>query len=360
MQKVSLGIVGCGAISPAYIRNFQGHFAPLVEVIHLADALPEVARSRAAEFGISRAGGVEELLRDPEIEIVLNLTNAWAHHAVSMAVLEAGKHLFTEKPLAVERAEGLEIVETAARRGLLVAGAPDTFLGASLQACRALLDQGAVGAPILANALIALRYNDEKWLRRGTGPMFDMGPYYVTALVALLGPVRRVTGSTSTPFPERPHPPGSTGYGSSFTVGTPTNVCAILDFASGPLAVLATLGEGGEGYVPRLEFYGERGTLQASDPNMYCRPARLRGKEGRDLAFERGFTADGRGLGVAEMAWALRSGGRPRAGAELLLHVLDVMHAVHEASDAARHVFPATTCARPEPFDWEALLAGLG
>jgi predicted dehydrogenase len=357
MQRVRLGVIGCGAISPAYVENFQTHFRSIVDVIACADLVPEAGQKLAARFGIPKVCGVEQLLADPEIEIVLNLTNAWAHFEVSMAVLRSGKHLFTEKPLAVERYQGVEIVELARRQGLLVAGAPDIFLGAGLQTCRRLLDEGAVGTPILANALIGLRYRDEKWLRRGVGPMFDMGVYYLTALVALLGPVKRVTGATSTPFPEKPHPEGSPEQGRMFRVGTPTNVCGLLDFASGCVGVIAALGEAGEGYVPRLEFYGEQATLQANDPNMYCRPARLRGAGSLELTFEKGFTVEGRGLGVAEMAWALRAGREPRAGGELMLHVLDMMHAVHEASDGGRHIYLESACTRPEPFDLDEMLA---
>lgn len=358
MQRVKLGIIGCGAISPAYVENFQSHFKSIVEVKACADLLPEAADRLAARFGIPKACSVEDLLADPEIEIALDLTNAWAHYQVGMAALKAGKHLFTEKPLAVERGEGQEMVDTARRMGLLLAGAPDIFLGAGLQTCRRLLDEGAVGTPILANALIGLRYRDEKWLRRGTGPMFDLGVYYLTALVALLGPVERVTGATSTPFPEKPHPEGSPEFGKTFRVGTPTNACGLLDFASGSVGLIAALGEAGEGYLPRLEFYGERATLQANDPNMYCRPARLRGGEAAgDIVFDKGFCADGRGLGVAEMAWALRLGRQPRPNGELMYHVLDLMHAIHEASDEGRHVFVESSCSRPEPFDLDEMLA---
>ncbi len=357
MQRVKIGIIGCGAISPAYVVNFQSHFKSIVDMKACADLLPEAAQRLAARFGIPKACSVEDLLADPEIEIVLDLTNAWAHYATGMAVLRAGKHLFTEKPLAVERGEGQEMVATARRMGLLMAGAPDTFLGAGLQTCRRLLDEGAVGTPNLANALIGVRYRDEKWLRRGVGPMFDMGVYYLTALVALLGPVKRVTGATSTPFPEKPYPEGSPEFGTTFKVETPTNVCGLLDFASGSAGVIAALGEAGEGYVPRLEFYGEKATLQANDPNMYCRPACLRGGRGGDIAFDKGFSADGRGLGVAEMAWALRLGRQPRAGGELMFHVLDLMHAVHEASDGGKHIFMESTCSRPQPFSLDDMLA---
>ena len=357
MQKVKLGIIGCGAIAPAYIQNFQSHFASIVEVVACGDLLPEAARKLAERFGISRAGGVEEVLNNPDIEIVVNLTNAWAHYEISMAALGVGKHIFTEKPLAVERHEGKEMIDSARQKGLLVAGAPDIFLGAGLQTCRRLLDEGIVGTPMLATALIALRYHDEKWLRRGTGPMFDMGPYYITALVALLGPVIRVTGSTATPFPVKPHPQNSPLHGQTFQVQTPTNVTGLLDFACGSIATLAALGEGGEGYVPRLEFYGERATLQTNDPNMYVRPAFLRGSGAREIHFDPGFAAEGRGLGVAEMAWALRTGRQPRANGELMYHALDIMHAVHESSESGHHIQVESACPRPEPFKLDEMLA---
>ncbi len=352
MDKVRVGVVGCGAISPAYLRNMTGPFADLLEVRACADLVKERAAERAREFGVPRVSTVDEILRDADIEMVLNLTVPGAHFEVTMAALEAGKHVFSEKPLAVTREEGRRIVRKAAEKRLLVAGAADTFLGAGLQTCRKLIDEGAIGTVISAQAMIAMRYRSEKQHKRGLGPVFDMGPYFLTSLAALLGPAERVTGSAQTPFAEEPFPPDSPDHGKTFAVETPMNVSAVLDLARGGIGVLTAVGEV-PGYNPRLEFYGTEGVLVANDPNMYSGRVVLRpqGGEGRDVPLVPGFSQQGRALGVAEMAYAIRSGRKPRAGVELMFHVLDIMQAVHEASDQGRHVKLSSTCERPEPFD---------
>ena len=356
MKRVKVGIIGCGAISPAYLSNLITHFAPMVDVAAVSDLDLDAAHSRAVEYRVPKACSTAELLADPEIEMVVNLTFAHDHHAVTMAALRAGKHVFTEKPLAVERAEGQEILDTANRNGLLVAGAADTFLGGGLQTCRELLDAGAIGTPLMACGFIALNYgNAARWQRRGTGPIFDMGPYYLTALVALQGPVKRVTGGTSIPIPQKSHPVGSPDYGQTFTVETPMEAAGILEFASGMLGVFAASGEAAEGYVPRLEFYGTTGTLQANDPNMYAGEVKIRGGQGREVLLERGFIEKGRGLGVAELAWAVRSGRQPRAGGQLMVHVLDIMHAIHEAAETGRRGTLQSTVERPALFDWNEI-----
>ncbi len=352
MDKVRIGVIGCGAISPAYLRNMTGPFADLLEVRACADAVKERAADRMREFGVPYVSTADEMLMDADIEMVLNLTVPGAHFEVTMAALEAGKHVFTEKPLAVTREEGRQVVRKAAEKGLLVAGAADTFLGAGLQTCRKLIDEGAIGTLISAQAMIGLKYRGERFHKRGLGPVFDMGPYFLTALAALLGPAVRATGSAQTPFAEEPHPPNSPGYGKTFRVETPMNVSAVLDLARGVIAVLTATGEV-PGYHPRLEFYGTEGVLTANDPNMYTGRVVLRpqGGEGQDVPLVPGFTEQGRALGVAEMAHAIRTGRKPRAGVELMFHVHDIMHAVHEASDQGRHVQLESTCERPEPFD---------
>lgn len=356
MKKVQVGLIGCGDISPAYLQNLTTHFRSIVDVTACADLRREVAIQRASEFRIPRVCSVDELLADPQIELVMNLTNAWAHYDVNMAILRAGKHLFSEKPLAVTREEGEETLALAARQGVTIAGAADIFLGGALQTCRKLIDEGEIGFPVLANGLIIMNYRHEAGHRRGVGPMFDMGPYYLTAMVALLGPVRRVTGSTSLPFPVKPHPEGTPGFGTTFHVETPMHIAAVLDFANGTLGVVVTSGEDAEGYVPRLEFYGTKATLQANDPNMYYRPVRLRGAGGHEVPVEHGFVDEGRALGVAEQAWAIRQGRSPRASGELMFHVLDIMTTVHQASDEGRHIMLQSTCPRPESFDYNAMM----
>ena len=217
-ETMTVGIVGCGNISDIYLQNCQRF--PGLALLACADAEPARAEAKAAEFGI-RALPVAELLADPAIEIVINLTPPAAHAAVNLAALEAGKHVYTEKPLAIGREEGRRTVELARARGLRVGSAPDTFLGAGLQTCRRLLDAGAIGVPVAATAFMAghgpesWHPNPEFFYKRGAGPLFDVGPYYLTALISLLGPVARVTGAARISFRSGASPANRTRASSS-------------------------------------------------------------------------------------------------------------------------------------------------
>ena len=352
MARLRVGVIGCGAISGKYLENMTGRFAYCLDVVACADLVAERAQARAQEFKVLRWCSVEELLADATIQVVVNLTVPAAHYAVSLAALEAGKHVYTEKPLAVERAEGLDLVQRARAKGLLLGGAPDTFLGAGLQTCRKLVDDGWVGQPIAASGLIAMGGRTERYHKRGVGPMFDMGPYYVSALVALLGPVARVTGSAQIPFARKENQdPTSAEFGSCYSVDTPTVVSGVLDMASGVVATVTTTCEI-FGYTPRLEIYGTEGILVCNDPNMFSGPLLLKRRSGeqKELPYTHGYPENSRGLGVADMAYALRDGRPLRASGELVYHVLDVMHAIHEASHEGRSVRIESTVERPAPF----------
>jgi predicted dehydrogenase len=207
----------------------------------------------------------------------------------------------------------------------------------------------------MASAFIALNYGDaQRWQSKGTGPVFDMGPYYLTALAALCGPVRRVSAAAANPSPAKTDPQS----GQVYRVETPMEVVATLEFASGLVGLFGASGESAEGYVPRLEFYGSAATLQANDPNMYHRPVLLRGgATPGEVRPQNGFADEGRGLGVAEMAWALRSGRQPRASGDLMLHVLEISHAMHLSAESGRHVSVQSAPSRPEPFDLREMLA---
>jgi predicted dehydrogenase len=354
-KAVGVGVIGCGNISGIYLQNARR--LDILETVACADIDVERARARAAEYDVPRACTVEELLADPAVELVINLTIPAAHLEVGLMALEAGKNLYNEKPLAITREAGRELLESAHRRGLLLGGAPDTFLGAGLQTCRRLIDDGAIGAPVAATAFM-LGHGAESWhpdpaffYKRGAGPMLDMGPYYLTALITLLGPVRRVTGSTRASFPTRtitsaPH------HGETIDVEVPTHLAGVLDFASGPIGTIVTSFDVWAAETPRLEIYGSAGTLSLPDPNTFGGPVRVRRageSEWNEAPLTHGYAANSRGLGVADMAYALRSGRAPRANGELTYHVLDVMQSFEEASDEGRHITIGSTCARPAP-----------
>jgi predicted dehydrogenase len=353
-MSVKLGIIGCGYISEIYLRNIS--LLAGIEVAAVSDADMRHARTRANAFGVP-ALTVSELLEDPEIEIVLNLTIPKAHAEVAMAVLEAGKGVYNEKPLAVQLVDAQKMLELARARGLRVGCAPDTFLGAGLQTCRQLIDAGAIGEPIGATAFMTCR-GHENWhpdpdfyYQVGGGPMFDMGPYYVTALVCLIGPVRRVTGSARISFPERTIT-SAARFDSKISVEVPTNIAMVADFASGAIGTMIMSFDVWEANLPRIEIYGSEGTLGVPDLNGFGGPVRLwhhesRGWRKMPLACQ--FIENWRGIGVADMAHAMRDRRSHRANGSLAYHVLDIMHAVHDASCQGRHVELNSSCERPEP-----------
>ncbi|MGI5916505.1 MAG: Gfo/Idh/MocA family protein [Anaerolineae bacterium] len=352
MKPVKIGVIGCGRISERYIDNLVNMFPFAVDLIACADIVREAAKNRATQFGIPRVLNVDELITDPDVELVVNLTVPAAHYEVSVAALEAGKHVYTEKPLAVTREEGKHLLDLAKSKGLLIGGAPDTFLGAGLQTCRKLLDDGWIGRPITATGFIAMGVNVHRYHTRGVGPMFDMGPYFVTGLVHLLGPVRRATGSAQTPFPEKEDTnPLSPNFGQRWSVETPLSVCAVLDFDHQVNAVLTTTCEI-FGYNPRMEIYGTEGIMICNDPNMFDGAVTIRRRDGetRQMPYTHGYSQNSRGLGIADMAYAVRTGRPFRANGELMYHALDVFHAIHDASREGRHVILESSVERPEPF----------
>lgn len=355
MKKTKIGVIGCGAISGAYLgvcKKFD-----ILEVVACADLDSDRAKAKASEHGIPRACSVQELLSDPDIEIVLNLTIPAAHAEVALSALNAGKSVHSEKPLAATRDDGRSIIQTAHETNLRVGCAPDTFLGGGIQTCVKLVNDGWIGKPVAATAFM-LCHGHEGWhpdpefyYKPGGGPMFDMGPYYLTALIALLGPVRRVSGSTRTTFPERTIL-SQPKFGTTVTVEVPTHVVGILEFANGAVGTIITSFDVWGSALPCIEIYGTEGTLSVPDPNGFGGPVRVRragANEWAAVPLSHGYTEQNRGVGVADMAYALRSGRAHRASSDLAFHVLDIMTAIHESSDQGKHLELESTCARPAP-----------
>lgn len=361
-NRVKVGLIGAGNISEQYL-NASATF-PILEVVGIADLMPERAEARATAFGI-RAYTIEALLADPEIEIIINLTIPAAHGAVSHAVLEAGKHVYSEKPLAITREEGRALLSAAQERGLLVGCAPDTFLGGGLQTCRKLIDDGWIGEPVAATAFF-VGHGPEAWhpdpgffYEQGAGPMFDMGPYYLTSLIHLLGPVRRVTGSTRRSFAER-IATSPARFNERIPVSVTTHLTGTLDFESGAIATIITSFDVWHSSLPRIEIYGSEGTLNVPDPNIFGGPVQVRraGAQEWSTVPLTHTVPVGRSVGVADMAYAIRYGRKHRANGDLAYHVLDLMHAFDEASTAGVHQSIESRCEQPAPLPM-GLLAGL-
>ena len=354
-----VGVIGCGSVSEPYLKNLTA--APELEVVALSDLAMERAEARAAQFGVGRACSQAELLADPAIDLVVNLTVPRAHFEVTLAALEAGKHVWTEKPLAMDRTEAAALLQVASERELQVGCAPDTVLGAGLQTCRRLIDAELIGEP-LAGAAFVLSRGPERWhpnpiflYQPGAGPLFDIGVYYVTALVNVLGPVRAVTAFGRILYPEREIGSGPRA-GEAFRVTTDTYVSAILQFESGALVNLVAAFGIWDAGLPRLQVYGSGGVLNLPDANTFGGPvtANLYADEAgwREVPLAYGHTdhcRNCRGLGVVEMAGAVREGRAPRASGAVAYHVLDVMQSVTESASEGRHVVVESTCERPEP-----------
>ena len=354
-SKVKVGIVGCGNISGVYFSGCAKF--PILDVVACADLDMAKAKAKGKEFNVAKVLTTAELLKDDEVEIVLNLTVPRAHGEVALAALQAGKSVYNEKPLAVTREEGRSMLQIAKRKKLLVGGAPDTFLGAAFQTCRKLIDDGRIGRPVAGAAFMQCRGHEnwhpdpEFFYKVGGGPMFDMGPYYLTALVSLLGPVRRVTGSARITFPQRIIT-SKPKRGKKIKVEIPTHIAGVLDFANGAVVTLVTSFDVLVSDFHNIEIYGSEGSLKVPDPNRFGDPVYLwpaGGKEWKKVRFTHDYADQFRGLGVADMAYALRTGRRQRASGEMAYHVLDVMHAIHDASRTGKHVNLKSTCAQPAP-----------
>ncbi|MFC7680591.1 Gfo/Idh/MocA family protein [Paenibacillus sp. GCM10028914] len=353
---IKVGIIGCGNISGIYLENCK-KFNTL-ELIACADLDLEKARNQADKHNIPLACSVEELLAHPEINLVINLTIPAVHAKVSLQALEAGKHVYVEKPLALTLEEGQQVLKTAAEKGLLVGSAPDTFLGAGIQTALKMINEGAIGRPVSATAFMMSRGHEfwhpdpEFYYADGGGPMFDMGPYYLTALIQLLGPVRRVAGMTSKALPERIIT-SEKKYGQRIPVVVPTHVAGTMEFNNGAIATMITSFDiFGGSTLPHIEIHGTEGSLLVPDPNgfggtlMY---RKLGEKSWTEQPLILGHDSNSRGIGPADMADAIMNNRQHRASGELAYHVLESMWAFQLSSDSGSYYYMKSTCEPAEP-----------
>jgi predicted dehydrogenase len=359
MRELRLGVVGCGAICGIYFQNFAKFGLGVAAVADLdpgrAQAAAEAIARREQRF--PRALSTEALLHDPEVDVVVNLTVPKAHFPISRQALQNGKHIYSEKPLAVEREEGRALVAMAQERGLRIGCAPDTVLGAGMQTCRRLVDEGEIGEPVGAHAFMLCPGHEgwhpspEFYYEAGGGPMFDMGPYYVCALVTLLGGIRSVQAQARASFPTRTI--GSEPKrGTVVPVETPTYVTGVLEFECGALATVTTSFDVQRTTLPCIEVYGSEGTLVVPDPNNFSGPIRLFRKGSdtwRDVPLAFPHAENSRGLGVLDLVDAVEEGRPNRASGQMALHVLDAMHAFLESSAEGRAISLDAFPGRDEP-----------
>ncbi|MBV8899297.1 MAG: Gfo/Idh/MocA family oxidoreductase [Verrucomicrobia bacterium] len=366
MARIDLGIIGCGNISHSYLKGAAR--SELVRVKAVADLRTEAAQAKGVEYGV-QAVSVDQMLADPDIQVVLNLTIPLAHAPVSLQVVEAGKHVYSEKPLGSRHAEAEALMLAATAKGIRVGCAPDTFLGAGHQACRRAVDAGRIGRPIAGSAFFATHGvehwhpNPEFFFKRGGGPVLDMGPYYVTQLVNLLGPVVRVAaqatiGSATRTVSSEPL------KGSIIQVEVPTTVNGVLSFANGASVTITTSWDVWRHRRVPFELYGSEGSMLVPDPNFFGGEPMVTSRDGDwtplntsvhpfgkpNRRTQSGLhVADYRMVGVLDMAAAIRDHRRHRASGELAMHVLEVLEALERSSIEGRHIMIETPCERPEP-----------
>ena len=350
------GIIGCGNICASYLKN--GRAFEHLQITKCTDRHPERAQAKADEFGI-QAVPLDDLFTDPDIDIILNLTTPKSHTDIELRALENGKHVYSEKPLGLDLASGLKVMETAKRKGLHVGCAPDTFMGGGHQFGRMLLDDGMIGRVVAGNAFM-LNHGHEHWhpapgfyYQQGGGPLFDMGPYYITALINLLGPVKRVVGMSTRSSNTRIG--RGVNAGKRFPVEIDTHVTAILEFACGAVVNLTTsfdIWQHSDLYY--IELYGTQGALHFPDPNKFtgdvslCQAGITNGwviKENRIFIYNDNM----RCIGLADMATGIETGRPYRCSGELACHVLDVMCGITRAAEEHVCVEMTTTCEKPAP-----------
>jgi len=370
IEPMKVGIIGCGAISGTYLANSKKFDA--FDVIAVADKRLEAAEARAKEFDIPKACSVEEILADPDVETIINLTPHFAHGPVGISALSAGKNIYNEKPLAVYREEGQKMLSLAKEKGLRVAGAPDTFLGGAWQTARKLIDDGVIGEPVGAFICLMARrgvrpgqqrtrpdgyvnFYSTDFFEFGVTWSFDRGPYYLNAIINLLGPVRRVTGSARKTWEERDDVFGRV------KVNAPTHIAGVMDFVNGAVCTFIMTSDVYDTGLPHIEVYGSEASLRCIDPNNFGGQLYLRKYDSNELEPVEclfGYNSNSRGVGIADLASAIRNKRPHRVSGEMAYHVIDIIHGFHDASKEDKHVILQSTCERPAPLplgleDWK-------
>ncbi len=373
MKSFRVGMIGCGRISDIYLKNcadFDG-----LEIVACASLDIEESRTKAAQHGIPKACTPDEIYADAGIDAVLNLTVPEAHFTISRLALESGKHVYAEKPLVTDRDEGLALLALGRDKGLLVGNAPDTFLGGRWQTVRKLLDGGTIGAPTGVAAFVPTHGverhhpNPDFYYAKGGGPLMDLGPYYLTAMVFCLGPIRRVAGMARKSFSERMIECGPR-EGEMMPVEVDTHCLGLMEFESGVIGQLMVSFDVWESETPRLEIYGEEGTICIPDPdpgdgaNVFQGPVWYRTRETARWTMRprpkapsswsiaentHGYNYDARGIGLLDLANAVSEQREARASGDMAFHVFEAIEGMLTSSGLGRFVDLSSRCERPDP-----------
>ena len=367
-----VGLIGCGRISDIYLKNCA-HFDAL-DVVACASLDLKESQAKAETFGIPIACDPDAIFANPDVDCVLNLTVPAVHAAISRSALEAGKHVYSEKPFVADVGDGHELLQLAETKGLALGNAPDTFLGGRWQTARKLLDSGVVGQPTGVAAFVPTHGverhhpNPDFYYQAGGGPLLDLGPYYLTALVFLLGPIARVAGMARRTFPERMIENGPR-HGDMMPVEVDTHCLSLMEFECGVIGQMMVSFDVWESETPRLEIYGEEGTICIPDPdpgdgaNIFEGPVWYRTRETSRWTMRprpkapakwsvaentHGFNWDARGVGLLDMALAVQEGRAPRASGNLAFHICEIMQGMLASHGQGAFVEIASTCSRPQ------------
>jgi predicted dehydrogenase len=337
-KRLRVGVLGCGAISDIYLKNLTGRFADAVEVVGVTDVMIESAKKRAEQYKVAVIDSPGAMLEDRRVELVMNLTPAPAHFQTTRSILQAGKHVYSEKPLSLDWAEAVELAELARSKKLRLAVAPDTILGAGVQSVRHLIDSGKIGAPAAVQSQVWLNTHTERYFGVFRGPLMDLAPYPVAAMLSILGPVKRVSGVALALRTQEKMPEGL------LTTSNPGNAAAALEFASGVVGTITCSAQTSR-YLITTQYFGSAGWIEAPDPNMFTGSIKFHaGYDGPvEMPITHELTENFRGVGVWEMALAIAEGRPHRLSAELSLHTLEVMLAVVKSSQTGQAVALTTS-----------------
>lgn len=339
MKKIKTAVIGCGAISDIYLKNLKNRFS-IIDLVGCCD-LDVARRDAAAEKYEIKALTMEEILADESIELVVNLTNPKAHYVVIKQLLEGGKNVYTEKVLSIELDHAKELVALANEKGLYLGAAPDTFLGCAIQTARLAVERGMIGQITSCVAQNGRDYNMMGQLvpfipQQGGGIGFDVGIYYITALISIMGPVKAVNGFLKYPSQPRTYEmPGSTRFGEEYNVESETILAGTLQFENGAIGSVQFNSECIFPEQPVVMLCGTEGVLYLADPNNFGGTVYYRAKGSNEriaLPPNFGYDENSRGLGVAEMAWSMASGRKPRANKEMAYHALEILHGIAKSN----------------------------